>query len=606
MKDMHRKLNIFLLVIGICLAIILGRLAQLQILQGEHYSKVARFNLVRTSKIPAPRGGILDRAGRVFAYDEPRLNICAVLSEIEDINIFCKQLAPLINETPGQIRKTLARHKSEIYEKIVIKPKVDTATMMKVLEEQSSIPGLYMEVQPVREYPCSEIASHLMGYVGEITEKELASPHFDGYMMGDVVGKDGLEKYYEQYLHGHYGERRELIDAAGKIMKTISEEDPRPGYNIYLTIDLELQKKCEGILKRYIDSLSAISGEKLSGCVILMDNNNGEILTMASYPNFNPNLFSKGISAKDYKELTERKDYPLLNRCTNGAFPAASTFKIVTAAAALQEGICTRYSPFYCPGKYKVGNAYFNCFVKTGHGKIDFHKSISESCDVAFYFLGEKLGLDRLLKYARQFGLGKKTGIDLPGEIPGLLPDEFWKKQNLKEPWYTGDTVNMSIGQGYLGVTPLQMAVVTGLVANRGTMYKPHLVKGVERSDGKSLLDVKPKVKYKLDVDPGHLDAIRDGMREAVLTGTAKSLAVPSLRFAGKTGTAESFPCPENPRGRNHTWFVGFGPVDDPGIVAVVFLEKSGGLAGRMAVPLAGAVLDEYNEIKNNEQKEKR
>jgi penicillin-binding protein 2 len=235
--------------------------------------------------------------------------------------------------------------------------------------------------------------------------------------------------------------------------------------------------------------------------------------------------------------------------------------------------------------------------VKSGHGKIDFPESIAESCDTVFYFLGESLGIDRLVKYSKQFGIGEKTGIDLPGEIKGLLPDNEWKTKVLKEQWYTGDTVNLSIGQGYLSVTPLQMAEVTGVVANRGFMYRPHLLGRVERHDGMELKRFPGVISRKTKINPEHFDAVADGMSLAVKKGTAKRLKVKFMRsFAAKTGTAESFPCPENPNGRNHTWVVGFGPTEDPQVILTVFLERSGGLAGETAVSLADEIMAEYGK----------
>jgi len=593
---MNRRLSFLLIIIGIALAGLLGRLFYLQLVMGDKYGRIARFNILRIALIPAPRGEIRDRKGRRLAYDIPRLNVCAVISEVDDKNVFARKLAPLIGYTPDKILKILRKNEDNPYSKVLIKSRVDTETMMKVAEIQGDLPGLHFEVQPVREYPEGELACHILGYVGEITKEELKTPGYKKHLPKDIIGKDGIEKYYDQYLIGKYGKRRYLVNAAGRTIRKIDQTKSKPGYNLYLTIDIKLQKKVEKILADYVQSLSRASGEELAGSVILMKNKTGEILAMASYPGFDPNIFSKGISAGEYKKLIERKDYPLLNRSIAGSYPAASTFKLITASAALQEGICTRYSPFYCPGRYKVGNQYFYCFVKTGHGKIDFHKSLSESCDVVYYFLGESLGIDRILKYCGQFGLGRKTGIDLPGESPGLLPNNYWKIKTFKEPWYTGDTVNLSIGQGFLGVTPLQMAVVTGIVANEGAMFKPVLVKRVERSDGKVLRITTPEASHLVKVKAQHFSAVKDGIREAVLTGTANRLRAPRLRFAGKTGTAEAFVCPENPRGRNHTWFVGMGPREEPEIILVVFLERSGGLAGKVAVPLASLILQAYEE----------
>jgi penicillin-binding protein 2 len=588
-----KRLTIFILLVAALMGLLLARLAYLQIVSGEKYSRIANYNIIHTTYLPAPRGEIRDRNGRVLAWDVPRLNVCAVPSEVTDLNIFTKRLAPLIDYTPGRIRKILERKGINPFQKVIIKAKVDTETMMKVAEIQGDMPGLYLEVQPVREYPEKDLASHIIGYVGEITEEELAAQKKQGYLMGDYVGKDGIEKQYDSYLKGEHGENQVLVDASGKAIQTLMEKKSRPGRNLVLTIDAELQKEVEEILAWHVRSLSIVSREPLAASAIIENVNTGEILAMASIPQFDPNLFSKGISVKDYNSLIGRRDYPLLNRSIAGIYPLASTFKMVTASAALQEGICTRYSPFICPGYYQVGNQRFNCFVKSGHGRIDFNDAISESCDVAFYYMGEHLGIDLLGKYAKDFGLGERTGIDLPGEAAGVMPDSFWKMSHIREPWYTGDTINLSIGQGYLGATPVQLSVITAAVANDGKIVRPRLLKSVVDSSGRTIMSEKTKVMRQLKVKRGHFDAIRDGMRTAVLKGTANRLGS-KVSASGKTGTAESFPCPENPHGRNHNWFAGFAPASQPDIAVVVIFERSGGYAGKNVVPLSGEILNAY------------
>lgn len=592
-KKVQKRLTLLILVLALFFLILLGRLAYLQILKGEKYFKIANFNIIRTTYVPAPRGVIRDRKGRILATDVPRLNICAIPSEIQDINIFCKKLAPLLEYPPSRIRKIVKQKGINPYQKVVIKAKVNNETMMRVAEVQPDIPGLHLEIQPVREYPNGKTASHVIGYVGEITEEQLKSLKSQGYKIGDYIGKDGIEKQYDRYLKGKHGERKVIVDAAGRIIRTIVETKPAPGNNVNLTIDVDLQFDVEKILKWHVKSLSTVSREPLAASAIIENTKTGEILAIASIPQFDPNKFSKGISAKEYKKLVERKDYPLLNRAVAGGYPLASTFKMITATAALEENIITRYSPFYCPGYYKVGDHRFNCFVRTGHGKIDFSEAMSESCDVAFYFMGEKLGIDRLLKYSRDFGLGRKTGIDLPAESPGVLPNHYWKLRHFKEPWYTGDTVNLSIGQGYLSATPIQLALVTTAIANNGKVLRPKLLKSMTNDNGRTIHYEKPHLIRRVSAHKRHLNAIRDGMIKAVTDGTAKRLKCP-VSAGGKTGTAESFPCPENPNGRNHTWFTCFSPAYDPEITVVVLFERSGGLASKRVVPIAGEILNAY------------
>jgi penicillin-binding protein 2 len=585
-----KKLKILLTISGICLALLVVRLVYLQLVKGESFLATVSRTTIRTTYIPAPRGEIKDRNGVILAHDLPRLNICAIGAEIKNIDQFVTVLSPLINYSEARTRRILERYKDNPYQKIVIKPKVETPVMMKVAEIQPDLPGLYFEVQPVREYPDGEIASHLLGYIGHISPEELKNLKDKNYYSGDYIGKDGIEKQYDQYLRGNNGQRDILVDAVGRMIGEVSERKPRAGNDIYLTIDANLQKDVYQILKWHVDSLSTVSREKLAAAAIVMDVRTGEILAMSSYPGFDPNSFAKGLSVQEYNDLIERKDYPMFARTISGEYVPASTFKIITTAAALQEGICTKHSPFNCPGYYKIGGQRFNCAVTSGHQKIDLVNSIAESCNVTFYILGNKMGIDRLLKYSKEFGLGRKTGIDLPGETAGLLPDSYWKLKTFGEPWYAGDTINTSIGQGFLNVTPIQMVQVTSAIANGGKIMKPYLLMKVENSQENN-----PTVLSVVNVEAQHLAVIRNGMISSVKKGTSKLLKS-KMSAGGKTGTAESFASPENPHGRNHTWFTGFAPAENPEISVVVFFERSAGSGGSICAPIAGEILDSYHK----------
>ncbi len=592
-----KRLVVFQVAIFLLLFILISRLCYLQILKGANYTQIAQRNVIRVTYYPAPRGKIVDRHGRILAYDVARFDVGVIPAKIKDEDKLILNISKIMNVPPDKLREKIDKgRKTDPYSKVVLKTHIDKATMVQLAELSEEYPEIFIDVRPFRVYPMGKVASHILGYVGEVTKEELKKRSH--YIPGDTVGKDGIEKEYDKYLHGRAGKKEVLVDVSGRIIKVIKDIPPKAGDTVQISIDAKFQKAVEDILRYHVKSLSAISGEPLAASAIVMDVKTGEILAMASIPDYDPNKFVKGLTPKEYKELIKRKDYPLLNRAISGAYPLASTFKIVTALASLQEGICTRYSPFYCKGYYTVGTHKFYCFLKTGHGKIDFNEAIAQSCDVVFYSLGDKLGIEKLLKYARQFGLGERTHIDLPGEISGLLPDHYWKMKTLKEPWYEGDTINLSIGQGYLAATPIQLLVIAETVVNKGVMLRPHLLMDIKTPEGNVIKKYSKEVMRKVSIDQRHFEAVMDGMRSAVRKGTAKRYNAP-ISAGGKTGTAENFPCPENPHGRNHTWFVGFAPAYNPEVVFVVFFERSGGYAGKRTVPIASEIMKAYAKLKH-------
>jgi len=335
---------------------------------------------------------------------------------------------------------------------------------------------------------------------------------------------------------------------------------------------------------------------------VVMDVNTGGILALASLPEFNPNSFARGMSNKEY-DILMKKAYPMLNRAISSAFPPGSTFKIITSLGALTEKLITRQSVFYCPGYLDIGGTKINCFVRSGHGSIGFEKSIAQSCDVVFYILGRKLGIDTLINYTKSMGLGAKTGIDLPGEIAGNLPDKHWREKEYGYPWYDGDTVNTSIGQGFVAATPLQVTLMTATLANGGKVLKPKVVSRILDNDGNSLQESHPEIIRNLNFSQEDIETVKQGLRQGVLNGTGAAANSPLISIAGKTGTAENQPCPENPGGFNHSWFTCFAPYENPQIAITVMFEQSGGFGGEYAAPVARKIAEKYLELKRKEQK---
>jgi penicillin-binding protein 2 len=424
--------------------------------------------------------------------------------------------------------------------------------------------------------------------MGEITADELKRLRGRGYMALDRIGKEGLERSYDRWLRGSKGVTNICIDALGRTVKSTELRAPKPGADLRLALDWKLQDVAEKALSAMLADLKRTNGEVSGGAVVVMEANTGAIRALVSLPQYDPRPFARGITQREYSRLLAEPGIPLLHRAVQTIASPGSTFKLVTSSAALRHGLCTPGSTFVCGGSY----AGANCFVTSGHGAIGFEGSLAHSCDVVYYMLGVQMGIQRLAEHARLLGLGAATGVDLPGESDGIFPDPKWKWKFVGDRWYEGDTVNLSIGQGYMLVTPVQMAVVTAAVANGGKIVSPHLVQKVVSYQGRVLARPGYKPRRRLDIAPRHWAAVRQGMRGAVLYGTGGACNSGYVHVAGKTGTVENSPSTENRHGRNHTWFVSFAPYENPEIVTVVFLEKSGGYGGSRCAPVARAVYD--------------
>jgi penicillin-binding protein 2 len=457
--------------------------------------------------------------------------------------------------------------------------------------------GVYLGTRGQRDYRYKTHASHLFGYMGAIAQSKLRELRPEGYTGRDYVGKTGLEYYYDDELRGARGVRKRSVDAAGHTLSTEIAQEPVPGNDLLLNIDMELQLATEKALAKSLKAVAKENGgDKSAAAAVVMDVNSGELLAMASLPNFDPRPFARGITSEEYSALLNDKNTPLVNRASHATFSPGSTYKMITGMAALQMSLANPHSRFFCGGAYKGAN----CFVRSGHGPVNFTNALAYSCDVVFYMLGDQMGIRNLARYSREAGLGSVTGIDLPNEDPGLIPDPEWKQEVWGEPWYGGDTINSSIGQGFILVTPLQMARVTAAVANGGTLYRPRLVDRITEWDGDHVSQNSVEKMGELPVSPGHLATVRSGMRGAVTRGTSTVVNLPNVKVAGKTGTVESFPNPYNPHGRNHTWFVCFAPYEKPEIAIAVFFQKSHGYGGSVAAPVAKEILEAYFNEGNN------
>jgi len=643
MRDRYQiRIIVYGLIIFLTFALLTTRLYQLQIVRGDYFQLWADKNRFRLVSLEAPRGIIYDRRGDIMVRNVPSFAVTVIpaylpddpaseevvfdrLAELltlpatrEDVQNIIQELDPDGKEAGVTGIRSIGEMVDEVrqwsaYQPLVLKRNVDRDTVFQIEETHLDLPGALVEPEPVRQYPYGELIAHLMGYIGPIPADQVEAYEAAGYDVNqDRVGLIGAEAAFEDLLRGHKGEKYIEVDVAGREVRTVSESPPIPGKSLRLTIDLALQKEMAQVLGQGMEQAGAEIG-----VTIAMNPQTGEILGMVSLPAYDNNLFSGGISVADYRRLSEDPRHPLINHAISGRHPPGSAFKIVPAAAALQEGVITRRTLVDCKGTMwlpdrrfpddpELGQTFY-CWIHElgrGHGKVNIISGIAHSCDIFFYWVGggfldefEGLGLDRLAHYARLFGLGELTGFDLPGENPGLVPTAKWKRINYSERWVTGDTYNMSIGQGYVLATPLQMLNAAAAVANGGTLYRPQLLYQVLDDDGNLLQDFAPQVIRELPIDAQHLATVTEGMEAAVVWGSAQGAYLDTVRVAGKTGTAEFFdpdiPLDEEGNLPTHAWFLAFAPVEDPQIAVVVFVYN-GGEGTTTAVPIAREILGYY------------
>lgn len=589
---------VFILVAAFC--VLLLRLFYLQIVEGEKFRKLSENNRIRLQSIDPPRGLIFDQNGRVMVDNRPSFDLGIILKDARPLEDTITKLAGTINVTEEEIREKIANARSvSPYETILLKPDIGRDLLAAIEVNRFDLPGIVIDVKIRRHYIREKSAAHLIGYLGEINLKELRNYHYDQYKSGELIGKFGVEKSYEKFLRGKRGGRQVEVNAIGQVYRVLETVEAQPGSNIYLTINHLLQEKAEELL------------DNRPGAVVAMDPNNGYILAMANSPAFDPNVFVGGLSQKQWQNIISNPFRAMENKAIQAEYPPASIYKIVTAVAGLEEGIIDDTNTIFCPGFYRFGDRDFRCWKKGGHGEADIYKALAESCDVFFYQLGLKLGVESLAWYARAFGLGELTGIDLDHEARGLVPTASWKRKRTGVAWQKGETLSVAIGQGYNLTTPLQLLVMVSSIANGGTLYKPQILKQVETAEGNVLIESKPQVIGKLPVSQKNIDIVRKGLWEVVNSGrgTGRIARLKHEEFmSGKTGTAqvvgrkksESFKESEIPHHfKNHALFVAYAPSESPTIAVTVIVEH-GEQGSSTAAPIAQQLIQTYLEsIKN-------
>ncbi|MBW2399446.1 MAG: penicillin-binding protein 2 [Deltaproteobacteria bacterium] len=575
------------------------RLFQLQIIEGEQFGRLSLKNSVRSVQLEAPRGDIVDREGRTLATTRPAFGIQVIPTDLRERERTVKALGILLDADSAALDEKIGTPRGRSrFQPVKLARDVSYDELARVESHRYALPGVVTDIQPRRHYVEGEFASHLIGYIGEIQGKQLEQDEFEDYRSGEVIGQTGIEKLLEQDLRGRKGGRNLVVDVAGRIVDVLDEEFPVPGGTIMLTIDRDLQKVAEDAF------LPEVLGEpgKL-GAVVALDVRNGDVLALVSKPSFDPNDFSGGIDTATWNQLSNDEWRPIQNRAVSGQYPPGSIYKAIVAAAALQHGIDPD-EPVYCPGKFKLGRRTFHCWKREGHGSVDLRDAIKNSCDVYFYQIGLKLGVDRLAEMAKAFFFGRRTGIAIGQERAGLVPTREWKKRRFRESWMKGETLNVAIGQGFNLTTPLQVAVAYAAIANGGKIFRPRLIRQTIDRDGVVIPGPPVELLGTVPVDARHLARIVDALESVVGEegGTARRARVPGIRVAGKTGTVqvvrlkhvENLKDDEIPiRFRDHAWFVGFAPVEAPEIVVAALVEHGGGGA-RVAAPITQKVLASY------------
>ena len=563
-----------------------------QVAQHEKFREMAEENHLRRLPLPAPRGVLIDRNGKVLVDNRDSFNIALIREQSHNVEQTLHILALATNTDEAQLRETVDRHRRDPpYRPIVLIENASSEQYIAVWARRWELPGIVPQQVPSRKYPGSDLAAHVFGYVGEIREDQLQRTEYSGIEPGSIVGQAGIELAYNKVLMGTDGTRMVVVNSVGReIGQPIGEELPKEGRRLQLTIDADVQQAAE-------DGFAATG---FNGAAVVLDPRNGEVLAFTSLPAYDPNAFAGGIDRATWNGLNTDELRPLSNRALQGKYSPGSTFKMAVGLAGLEEGVITPDFHVFCGGGQTFYGRFFKCWQKGGHGSVDLRHAIEQSCDVFFYTVGNMLGVDRINKWATLFGLGVKSGIDLPNELQGLVPSTEWKAQNTKEKkWYAGETISVAIGQGQVSVTPISLAVYTATLANGGTRVTPHLVKAVD--DGQELRPVPPPPpQSQVDVSHEKLQAIRDGMWLVVNGehGTARRAKIDGKDVCGKTGTAQVISNQGRTSARttknlrDHGWFTFFAPRDNPEIAGVVFLEH--GIHSANAASVAKHILETY------------
>ena len=597
--ESKQRIIVLSFVVGIVFLLLVIRLWHLQILNTDDYQAMSENNRLRFVPVAASRGAILDRTGKVLVSNRPSFSLAVIPQEVKDKEALLTLLSGLLGLDRVDMAERWEKDKGRAkYYPIVLASNITRDHVEIVEENRLRLPGIEIEMKPVREYANSQLAAHLLGYIGEVSEKELNSATFENYNPGDYVGKNGIERALEKELHGTDGGRKLEVDARGRVLRTVSESYPSVGNSVVLTIDAAIQKQSERAF-----------GDQ-AGAAVAINVANGEILAFVSNPGFDPSLFSGKLPADVWQGYLDDKRHPLENKALSGQYPPGSTFKMITALAGLQDNKINETTSINCNGSYELGTSTFKCWNKKGHGATNLKKSLRESCDVFYYQLGKKLGVDKIAAAAQAFKLGAPLGIELLNEKSGLIPTSEWKQKRFGKRWFHGETLSVAIGQGAVLLTPIQLASMTATIANEGTIYRPHLVKRIVDADGKTLRETATEITGTASFAKESFRLVKQGMLAVVNEpgGTGAMARMYDVKVAGKSGTSQVVKLRDSKRStpyqyRDHALFVAFAPFEKPEIAVAVVVEH-GEHGGAAAAPIVARILRAYFDGKKPPHKE--
>ncbi|MCS4505523.1 penicillin-binding protein 2 [Arhodomonas aquaeolei] len=591
------RLVVAALAVLAAVGVLAGRMWWLQVAGYQHYATLSQENRVRVVGVPPTRGLIYDRNGVLLAENVPTYRLVVTPEQVSNMDNLLTRIRKVVSLRPTDLERFHElRRQRPGFQEIPLKFDLTEKEVARLAVNRHRFPGVEVKAQLTRNYPLGSTAVHAVGYVGRINQQELSGLSAAEYSATSHIGKTGIERYYEKRLHGHVGVKRVETNAMGRTLRVLDRDPPVPGEDLQLSLDVRLQKVAEGAL-----------GEE-SGAIVAIDPQTGELLAMASTPTFDPNLFVNGISLEDYRSLQQGKDKPLFNRVLRGQYPPGSTIKPFMGLAGLETGTTTPEETIYDPGYYSIPGVdhRWRCWKRGGHGTVNMHDAIEESCDTYFYDLAYKMGINAMHDFLLPFGIGRSTGVDLSGELSGLMPSKEWKRRVKGKPWYHGETIIAGIGQGYMLTTPLQLAYATATMANRGKRLRPHLLRSATGPDGKAVPVPDPHQRPPIQLDkPQRWETIIDAMHDVVQgpRGTARRVGRGApYQFAGKTGTAQVFGIDKGEeydaeelakRLRDHALFISFAPLKDPKIAVAVVVENGGG-GSSTAAPMARTVMDAW------------
>jgi penicillin-binding protein 2 len=593
--ELRRRARLLYVILALSFLGLICRLVFLQVISGERYTFLSENNRVRIKRVAGTRGMIFDRQGQLMVDSRPSFDLIFVPEDASEPQETLRLLARYLKRDEKELLKVFEEGKGRAaFDEMVLGRDIDWSAVVAVETHQLELPGISLRARPRRSYADGPMAAHVLGYLGEINQRQLKILKDQGYVIGDEIGQYGLERRWEELLRGQSGGQQVEVDALGRRVRVLHEVTDVPGYTVHLTLDRELQAA----------AYEALKGKQ--GTIVALDVSSGAILALASTPAFDPNIFARGVKSDEWSGLIKDQLRPLSNRATQGQYPPGSTFKIIMAIAGLEEGVVQPEAYIQDPGFFPFGNRQFRDWKKGGHGAVNLHRAIVESCDTYFYQLGPKLGVDRIAKWARAFGLGEKTGIALDDERAGTIPDTEWKRKRFRQPWFPGETVSVAIGQGYVTVTPLQLANMMAAVANGGKLYRPYLVSKVESLDGATVREYGPELIRSIQLKADTVNRVQKALADVVhgAGGTGGAARSPAILIAGKTGTAQviemkgAYLKSEHLSyfNRDHAWFVSYAPVEKPQ-VAIAVLVEHGGHGGEAAAPMAKKVYEKFIEM---------